>query len=128
MDRRFVLEPARPNRTNVVAHIIGSTQSRALLAYGNVVFLNVGDNKGIVPGNRFFVVRQGDDWQDVLARDPQQMGNLMPIPKYDRTELPKEVVAEMRVVKVRKKVVTAVITKSNTDVFQGDRVEMRVGY
>lgn len=128
MDRRFILEPPRPNRTNVVGHIIGSTQPRTLLSYSNVVFLDVGANKGIVPGNRFFVVRRGDNWQDVLTRDAEQMGNIVPIPKYNKEDLPKEVVAELRVVKVRKKVTVAIITRSTTDVFQGDKVEMRVGY
>lgn len=128
MERRFILEPPRPNRSNVIARIIGSTLPRQLLAYGNVVFLNVGRDKGIVPGNRFFVVRRGDNWQDVLTRPAEQMGNIMPIPAYNPEDLPKEVVAEMRVVKVRKNVTIAVITRSNTDVFQGERVEMRIGY
>jgi hypothetical protein len=128
MDRRFILEAPRPNRSNVVAHIIGSAQPRTLLAYGNVVFLDVGDDKGIVPGNRFFAVRRGDNWQDVLTRDAEQMGNIVPIPKYNKEDLPKEVIAELRVVKVRKKVTIAIITRSTTDVFQGDKVEMRIGY
>ncbi|MET0385235.1 MAG: LysM domain-containing protein [Polyangiales bacterium] len=128
MERRFILESPRPNRRNVVAHIIGSTQPRRLLAYGNVVFLDVGRDKGIVPGNRFFVVRRGDNWLDVLTRPADQMGNIMDIPTYHPEDLPKEVVAEMRVIKVRKKVVIAVITQSKTDVFQGETVEMRVGY
>jgi hypothetical protein len=128
MERRFILEPPRPNRSNIVAHIIGSTQPRQLLAYGNVVFLNVGRDKAIVPGNRFFVVRRGDDWQEVLDRPAEQMGNIMPIPAYNPEDMPKEVVAEMRVVKVRKHVTIAVITRSNTDVFQGEKVEMRIGY
>jgi hypothetical protein len=128
MDRRFDLAPPRPNGSNVVAHIIGSVQPRKLLAYGNVVFLDVGRGKGIVPGNRFFVVRRGDNWLDVLSRPPDQMGNIMPIPRYDKADLPKEVVAELRVVKVRKRVTIALITRSDTDVFQGDTVEMRVGF
>lgn len=129
MDRRFILQHPAPNQTNVVGHIIGSTQPRTLLAYSNVIFIDVGgDNHGIVPGNRFFVVRRGDNWQDVLTRHSDQMGNIVPIPAYNKDELPKEVVAEARVIKVRKKVVIAVITRSDTDVFQGDTVEMRVGY
>jgi hypothetical protein len=128
MERRFILEPPRANQSNVVAKIIGSTQPRQLLADGNVVFLNVGNDKGIVPGNRFFVVRQGDEWQEVMSGDAEQMGNIVPVPKYDKCELPKEVIAEMRVVKVRKKVTIAVITRTTTDVFQGEKVEMRVGY
>jgi hypothetical protein len=128
MQRRFDLVPPKPNAKDVVAHIIGSVQPRRLLAYSNVVFLDVGQGHGIVPGNRFFVVRRGDNWQDVLSRPSDQMGNIMPIPEYNKADLPKEVVAEMRVVKVRKKVTIAVITRSDTDVFQGDTVEMRVGY
>jgi hypothetical protein len=128
MDRRFILEQPRPNQSNVVAKIIGSVQPRTLLSDGNVVFLNVGRDKGILPGNRFFVIRQGDEWQDVTPGDAMQMGNIVPIPKYNRAELPKEVVAEMRVVKVRKKITIAVITRTTTDVFQGEKVEMRVGY
>jgi hypothetical protein len=128
MDRRFILEPPRPNKTNVRAKIIASTQPRTLLSDGSVVFLNVGNDKGILPGNRFFVMRQGDEWQDVTPGDAEQMGNIGPIPKYNPSELPREVVAEMRVVKVRRKVTIAVITRTTTDVFQGEKVEMRVGY
>jgi hypothetical protein len=128
MDRRFDLAPPRPNTTNVVAHIVASVQPRTLLAYGNVVFLDVGQGKGIVPGNRFFVVRRGDNWLDVLSRPAEQMGNIVPIPKYNKADLPVEVVAELRVVKVRKKVTIALITRSDTDIFQGDTVEMRVGF
>lgn len=128
MDRRFIVEPAQPNRSNVSAKIIGSTEARRLLAQGNVVFLNVGRDKGIVPGNRFFVVRQGDEWQESMSGDAKEMGSIVPLTKYDRSELPKEVVAELRVIGVRKKVTIAVITRSNVDVFQNEKVEMRVGY
>lgn len=128
MDRRFILEPPRPNQVNVSAQIIGSVQPRTLLSYGNVVFLNVGRSKNVQPGNRFFVVRRGDNWLDVMDHPPDQMGNILPIPDYHKDELPKEVVAELRVLKVRKNVTIAIITRSNTDVFQGDKAEMRVGY
>ena len=128
MDRRFILEAAKPNRSNVSAKIIGSVQARQLLAYGSVVFLNVGRDKGIVPGNRFFVVRQGDEWLESMRSDAKAMGSIVPLVKYDHSELPKEVVAEMRVIGVRKKVTIAVITRSNVDVFQNEKVEMRVGY
>jgi hypothetical protein len=128
MDRRFILEPAKPNRSNVSARIIGSTQARQLLAYGNVVFLDVGRDKGIVPGNRFFVVRQSDEWQESMNGDAKEMGSIVPLVNYDPSELPKEVMAEMRVIGVRKKVTIAVITRSNVDVFQNEKAEMRVGY
>jgi hypothetical protein len=128
MDRRFDLVPPAKNEKNLTAHIIASVQPRQLLSYGNVVFLDVGEGHGVKPGNRFFVMRQGDNWLEVLDRPAQEMGNIVAIPKYAKGELPKEVVAELRVVKVRKKVTVALITRSDTDVFQGDLVEMRAGY
>lgn len=128
MDRRFDLVPPARNEKDVVAHIIASVQPRSLLSYGNVVFLDVGEGQGIKPGNRFFVVRRGDSWMDVLQRDAQEMGNLAPVPEYHKEDLPKEVIAELRVIKVRKKVTVALVTRSDTDVFQGDVAEMRQGF
>jgi hypothetical protein len=127
-DRRFDLVPPKPNTQNVVAHVIAAVQPRTLLSFGNVVFIDVGEGHGIVPGNRFFVVRRGDNWLDVLSRSPDQMGNIVPIPRYNKDDLPKEVVAELRVLKVRRHVTIALITRSDTDVFHGDTVEMRVGF
>jgi hypothetical protein len=128
MDRRFDLVPPAKNEANVSARIIASVQPRQLLSFGNVVFLDVGEGHGIKPGNRFFVMRQGDDWLEMNTRPAEEMGNIVPVPEYDQSELPHEAVAELRVVKVRKSVTIALITNSETDVFQGDRVEMRVGY
>jgi LysM domain len=128
MDRRFDLVPPQKNERNIKAEIIASVQPRQLLSYGNVVFINVGEGHGIKPGNRFFVVRQGDNWLDVLDRPAKEMGNIVEVPGYKKEKLPIEVVAELRVVKVRKNVTIALITRSDTDVFQGEKVEMRVGY
>jgi hypothetical protein len=128
MERRFDLVAPLRNEANVTAHIIGSTQPRQLLSYDNVVFLDVGQSHGVKPGNRFFIVRQGDNWLDVLDRPAEEMGNVVAVPEYERDDLPKEVVAELRAVKVRKNVTIALITRSDTDIFQGDQAEMRVGY
>lgn len=128
MERRFDLVPPTRNEKNVVAHIVASVQPRSLLSFGNVVFLDVGEGHGIVPGNRFFVVRRGDNWMDVLQRDAQEMGNVAPVPAYNKEDLPKEVVAELRVIKVRKTTTVALVTRSDTDIFQGDTAEMRQGF
>src|SRR5262249_54274525 len=59
LDRRFDLITPKPNTANVVAHVVASIEPHTLLAYGSVVFLDVGQGHGIEPGNRFFVVRRG---------------------------------------------------------------------
>ncbi len=128
MERRFDLVPPKRNEVNVVAHVVASVQPRQLLAFGHVVFLDVGEGHGIQPGNRFFAVRRGDNWQDVLKRPARMMGNIADIPTYNKEELPKEVVAELRVIKVRKNVTVALISSSNTDLADGELVEMRQGF
>jgi hypothetical protein len=128
IERRFdLVEPVR-NTGNVVARVIASVRPRALLSYDNVVFLDVGEGKGIKPGNRFFIVRRGDDWMRNISSDPQDLGNLTPIPEYDETSLPKEVIAELRVIKVRKNTTIALVTRSDTDIFLGDTAELRPGF
>lgn len=128
MERRFDLVPPRRNASNVVAHIVASVQPRHLLSFGNVVFLDVGAGHGIEPGNRFFAVRRGDAWLEALQRPAREYGNISDVPAYRKENLPKEVVAELRVIKVRKKTTVALITRSDTDIFQGELVEMRQGF
>lgn len=128
LERRFDLVAPKRNDVNVVAHILASAQSRRMLSFGNVVFLDVGEGHGIQPGNRFFAVRRGDNWLDVLQRPAKEMGNVADVPAYHRDEFPKEVVAELRVVKVRKNVTIALVTRSDTDLAQGETVEMRQGF
>jgi hypothetical protein len=129
LDRRFNLVPARRNEKDLEAKISATLRALDLLSHDNVVFLNVGAEQGVQPGNRFFVVRKGDNWLRTLERQtPEEMGNIVPVPSYDEDQFPEEVVAELRVVKVRKKTTVALIVRSDIDVTVGDRVQMRKGF
>lgn len=128
MDRRFDLIAPKRNERNVRARIVASITPYELISFGEVVFLDVGQGHGVKPGNRFFVVRKGDDWAEHMYADAEEMGNISPVPSYDGEPLPKEVVAELRVLKVRKHTTIAVITRSDTDLRFGDVVEMRAGF
>ena len=128
VDRRFDLVTPKRNTATVVAHIIASLRPRSLLSYDNVVFLDVGEGKGIEPGNRFFVVRRGDEYLRTLDSDPEDIGTIQEIPEYHEEVLPKEVVAELRVVKVRKNTTIALVIRSDTDIFLGDVAELRPGF
>jgi hypothetical protein len=88
-----------------------------------------GDKKGVVPGNRFFVVRRGDDWRKHLTLREDLSGAERPDPNpIDDEKLPWEVVAELLVLYVRPQSCTALITASTVQVEPGDKVEMREGY
>jgi hypothetical protein len=73
-------------------------------------------------------VRRGDGWMDSITVDPKDVGNSEEVPEYDPTKLPKEVVAELRVLKVRKKTTICLVVRSDIDLAMGDRAEMRVGF
>jgi hypothetical protein len=128
VDRRFDLIPPKRNEANVTARIVASVLPTRLIGFNQVVFLDVGQGHGIQPGNRFFVVRRGDTWYSTLKATPLEQGNIVDVPPYDENELPKEVVAELRVLKVRKNSTIALITRSDTDIRIGDLAEMRVGF
>ena len=128
MDRRFDLVSPKRNESNVVAKIIASVEPHVLVGFGDVVFLDVGEGHGIEPGNRFFVVRRGDLWMESITVNPTEVGNSAEVPEYDPARLPKEVVAELRVLKVRKKTTICLVVRSDIDLAMGDRAEMRVGF
>ena len=128
IDRRFDLVAPKRNASNVVAHVIAGIEPHVLVGYGDVVFLDVGEGHGIQPGNRFFVVRRGDTWMQSIDVDPTEIGNVTEVPEYDQAALPKEVVAELRVLKVRKKTTVALVVRSDTDLAIGERAEMRAGF
>jgi hypothetical protein len=70
----------------------------------------------VLEGNRLFVRRRRDMFRE--ATDDRD----------DRPGYPFEIVAELRVVEVRPRSSTCMITRSVTDVHTGDQVEMRRGY
>ena len=126
--RRFDLVSPRENTTEVVAHIIASTRPRGLLSYGDVVFLDVGAGSGVVPGNRFFVTRQRDEFLEGIQGRESEVGALTTPPEYHPEEFPREIVAELRVIKVRKESTIAFVTRSDKDFTYGDTVEMHRGF
>jgi len=128
LDRRFDLVAPKKNQTNIKAKIVATVQPRSLVAYDNVVFLDVGEGRGIQPGNRFFVLRKGDGFLGALETDPMHVGNIVEVPKYDPASLPIEVIAELVVLKVRKHTTIAVVTRSDCEIPLGADTEMRAGF
>jgi hypothetical protein len=125
--RRFDEVPARRNERDVEGHVVASLRPRTMMGEQQVVFLDVGGEQGVQVGNRFFVVRQGDEWTreiDSGARDPGRTVR----PTQEPARYPEEVIAELRVVHVRPRTVAALVTASTREVVIGDRVRMRRGY
>jgi hypothetical protein len=125
--RRFDEVPARRNERELEARVAASLRPRTMLGEQQVVFLDVGGEQGVQLGNRFFVVRQGDEWTreiDTTARDPGRTVS----PTREPERYPEEVIAELRVVHVRPRTAAALVTASTREVLLGDRAVMRRGY
>jgi hypothetical protein len=111
-----------------------------LMGKDQVVFIDRGENDGIQPGNRLFVVRRGDIWRESLLTTTTMASTriLMDVPEpltYEATPLegdeetfPEETVAELRIIRAHKYSSLALITESNEEVEPGDQVVARKGF
>ena len=127
--RRFEMVPPRENATEVIANVVAALEPLELNANAQVVFVNKGSADGVQVGNRFFVVRQGDQWRAAELSGAGSLGETVedaPEPEEDQY-LP-EVVAEGRVVNVREHTSALFITGATQPVVIGDRAEMRRGF
>ncbi|MDP8999399.1 MAG: LysM peptidoglycan-binding domain-containing protein [Myxococcota bacterium] len=138
--RRFVIVPPLRNEIEVQAHVLASVNPHEFYGQNQVVFIDRGESSGIKLGNRFFVVRRGDPWRQSLvhptaglrvsADDEKPMPPMEKTPgsrRDDRND-PDEVVAELRVVALKKDTATCVMTQSTVEIERGDLAVARKGY
>ncbi|MCB9617413.1 MAG: LysM peptidoglycan-binding domain-containing protein [Sandaracinus sp.] len=125
--RRFESVPPRENVQELEAEVVASLRPTRIHADQQIVFVNAGSEQQVQVGNRFFVVRRGDEWRDSLTGG-LDYGNQVESPDPDDDLYPPEVVAEGRVVDVRQQTSTLLITGATREVAVGDRVEMRRGF
>lgn len=128
VERQFDLIKSKASKSGLAAKIIAVMRPRELIAFNDLVFIDAGQDKGVQAGNRFFVIRKGDRWRDSLRKTPEEMGSSLDAPPYEVDEYPKESVAELHVVKVRKNTSVAFVTRSDIELKLGDVAETVAGY
>ncbi len=126
--RRFANVAPRENERDLEAHVIAVLRPRSLIHDNFVLFIDVGAEQGVRAGNRFFVLREGDDWREnMTSQNPRNMGaseDELP----EAGELPPQIIAEARVVDVRRNSSACFVTREIREVELNDRLEMRRGY
>ena len=136
--RRFEVVPPSRNDKDVTATILTSVQPHGLFGQHQIVFVNQGDEAGLKPGNRMFVIRKGDAWHQTqttgsaplriaLEDDSPAATEKVPTPR-DASRLPEEVLAELRVINVRKKTAMCIVTSSRHEIEAGDQAFARKGF
>ncbi len=127
--RRFEVVPPRENARDIQGDVVATLRPLQLSSDSQIVFINIGGESGVQLGNRFFIVRSGDEWRTGLLDDGLDYGQELPdAPSADEDQYPPEVTAEGRVVSVRPSTATLLITRSVRAVEVGDKVEMRRGF
>ncbi len=116
IERTFTVTAPVRNDRDLVATVLASLTPVQNFADQQIVYLDRGGDDGVRLGNRFFVVRRGDAYQ--RSRDEDDL----------REGLPYEVVAELRVVGLRRHSATTLVIRSTKEINSGDRAEMRRGY
>jgi hypothetical protein len=140
IERAFkVVAPLR-NDTDLQAHVLASLHPNILFGQNQVVFIDKGEAAGLKPGNRLFVVRRGDAWRKSLvtpgagfrvsADDERPMPPMENTPgaRHESTSYPDEVVAELRVLAVKKESAACLVSQSRLEIEVNDLAVARKGY
>jgi hypothetical protein len=136
--RRFEVVPPARNEKDVNAKILTSVQPQHIFGQNQIVFVDQGDEAGLKPGNRLFVIRKGDAWHATqttgssakrIALEDESPAATETVPKpRDASRLPEEVLAELRVISTRKQTAMCMVIASKHEVEAGDKAIARKGF
>jgi hypothetical protein len=138
--RRFEVTAPKPSNKDLWARVLGSAYPHVFYGQNQVVFIDRGSADGLTPGNRLFVVQQGDAWRHSLqtatrmARDRVAMESSQRVQvehtplRGDEKKFPEEIIGELRVLRTEKYSSLALVTVSHREIVAGDRVVARKGY
>jgi hypothetical protein len=138
IQRRFEVVPPTRNDKDVESTVLTSVHPHNFYGQNQVVFIDKGEEAGLKPGNRLFVIRKGDAWHRTqpsksaarrIALEDESPAATENVPRpRDEKALPEEVMAELRVIQVRKNSAMALVTASRREIEPGDKAVARSGY
>ncbi len=113
-ERQLQLIQPREAEDDLVARIVDTLDPGFAFAPQEYVFIDRGAEDGVRPGNRFFAYQQWEGFED--PRDESA------------PEIPWQQVGQLMVVDTREQHSVAVITRSERELYVGDRLEMYRGH
>lgn len=127
LERHFYWVDVVPAEVSMRATVVASLYPRKLPSTNQIVFVNAGADDGVVLGNRFYIVRQGDEWRkSAEGRIGREIETTVPLPDPPK-HYPWEVVALGRAVNVQPTTTAILLEKAKRTVRMGDRAELREG-
>jgi hypothetical protein len=142
MTRRFEIVAPVQNEAEVRGHVAASVYPHVLFGQNQVVFIDRGQQDGLVPGNRLFVVSRGDAYRKTLVQasqfasaevhydseKPATIEKGAAIGKGDDAKFPEEVTGELRVLSVRDHSAACLVISSLREIEPGHNVVARRGF
>jgi hypothetical protein len=141
VERRLDVVAPATNDVDLRGTILASVQPTVIYGANQVVMVDKGAKQGLKVGNRLFVVRKGDPWKKGLSAsgelaaqsvtlntDGVATTDKQPDTPADSPDYPDEVIAEIRVVRVRDNTATCLVTSSKREMEPGDGWVMKKGY
>jgi hypothetical protein len=126
-ERNFRWVSVVPAEISLRATVVASLYPRKLPSTNQIVFVNVGAEQGVVLGNRFYIVRQGDEWRrSAEGKIGREIETTVPLPD-EPEHYPWEVVALGRAVNVQPNTTAILLERATRAVRMGDRAELRKG-
>lgn len=141
VDRKIDVVSPTTNQVDLTGELLESIHSNVMFGQNQIVLIDKGEKDGLKVGNRLFVVAKGDPWQEGLssagafAAGKVSIGteaSNVEVKTGDTGEqakdYPDEVIAEIRIVRVRKDTATCIVTQSKKELASGDRWVAKKGY
>jgi hypothetical protein len=139
LERRLDVVPPKTNEAELRGTVISSIQPNVMYGQNQIIMIDKGEDDGLKVGNRLFVIRRGDPWKKGLSSTGElsaqrvTIGNGPAVVRPaelppDSDDLPDEVVAEIRVTRVRKGSATCLVTNATLDLTGGDVWVAKKGY
>ena len=139
IERKLDVVAPATNEVEQRGSLLESVRPNQLYGTNQVVLIDKGDAAGLKPGNRLFVVRKGDPWQEDLSSagalgaakvklSTDGPAEVEGTKKDASADYPDEVVAEIRVIRVRKNTATCLVTHSKRELVSGDTWLAKKGY
>ncbi len=142
MTRRFEIVQPVQNEAEVWAHVAASVYPHVLFGQNQVVFIDRGQQDGLVPGNRLFVISRGDGYRRTLvgasefasaevhydSQRPATIEKGAALGRGDESKFPDEVTGELRVLSVRDHSAACLVIASTREIEPGHLVVARRGF
>ena len=127
MQRNFQWVNVVPAQKSLRGQVVASLYPRKLPATNQMVFVDHGSESGVQVGNRFYIVRQGDEWRRTAEhRIGREIETTVKPPKQPE-HYPWEIVAVGRAVNVRPTTTAVWLEHATRAVRMGDYAELRLG-